>query len=253
MHEKTLTPIGPPQSFLERLDARLKLGCVLVWAVCVVTVPQRRFVLLGLYAALLGLLVLVNWRVFAKFVRRFAAALPFVIVLTVLLPFFKPGQPVWSYGPLEITRAGIWTAQRVAAAATLCVAGIALVWASTSEGALLYGLRGVGLPDLLVGVLGFMLRYLHVLRPELHRLTDARAARTIGPHGPGPVRSGANVLGTLFLRAHDRADRVADAMAARGFTGVRRPLHGSHWHAEEVVLGAGFAALVILLRLTVPN
>ncbi len=61
----------------------------------------------------------------------------------------------------------------------------------------------------------------------------------------------ANVLGTLFLRAHDRAERVADAMAARGYTGAARPLHGAHWHTDEVVLGLALATLVILLRLTV--
>jgi cobalt/nickel transport system permease protein len=92
---------------------------------------------------------------------------------------------------------------------------------------------------------------LHVLRPELHRLTDARAVRVVGRHGHGNLRSGANVVGALFLRAHDRAERVADAMVSRGFTGQRRDLYHYHWHIEELAAGAMFAGLVVALRLAV--
>ncbi|HVP11445.1 MAG TPA: cobalt ECF transporter T component CbiQ [Phycisphaerae bacterium] len=248
MHEKPLTLAAPPQVFLERLDPRIKLPCLLVWAICIVTVPPGRFTLLSIYALILLLLLLSNLKLLGKFARRFGAALPFVVILTCLLPFFSQGRTVWSYGPLEITEQGLWTAQRVATAATLCVAGMALVWASTSESRLLAGLRGLAVPATLVNVLAFMLRYLYVLRPELHRLTDARALRAIGDHGPGRLRSGANIVGALFLRAHDRAERVADAMVSRGFAGQRRDIYHYHWHAHELVAGIVFAGLIVALR-----
>lgn len=251
MHEEPLTLAAPPQTRLERTDTRVKIVCLLIWAVCVVTVPPRRPILCSVYAIVLALLLLGNLRLIGKFARRLAAALPLVLLLAVFLPFIKQGQRLWNLGPIEITREGVWTAQRVATAAILCVGAMALVWASTSESRLLAGLRGFKLPELLVNVLAFMLRYLHVLRRELHRLTDARAARTIGAHGPGGIRSGANVVGALFVRAHDRAERVADAMVMRGFSGRRRELHGSHWHAEDLAAGGFFAILVIGLRLAV--
>jgi cobalt/nickel transport system permease protein len=251
VHEEPLTLASPPQGFLERLDPRIKLVCLLVWAVCVVTVPPKHFILTGSYALILLVLLLANTKLFKKFARRFGAALPFVVLLSCLLPFFSEGRTVWSWGPLAITEQGLWTAQRVAAAATLCAAGMALVWASTSESRLLAGLRGLAVPATLVSVLGFMLRYLYVLRPELHRLTDARAVRTVGGHGPGRLRSGANVVGALFLRAHDRAERVADAMVSRGFTGQRRDLYHYHWHVQELAAGAALTGLVVTLRLAV--
>ena len=158
---------------------------------------------------------------------------------------------MWNWGPLAISEQGLWTAQRVATAATLCAAAMALVWASTSESRLLAGLRGLAVPAILVGVMGFMLRYLNVLRPELHRLTDARAVRTVGGHRHGSLRSGANVVGALFLRAHDRAERVADAMVSRGFTGQQRDLYHYHWHSDELAAGVMFAGLVVFLRLAV--
>ena len=248
MHEKPLTLATPPRSFLERTDPRIKIACLLVWALCVVTIPEGRFTLAAAYALILLLLLAANRRLLGKFLRRLGPALPMLLLLCALLPFFKPGRALWTIGPLEVTEPGVAVALRVGTAAFLCVGAMSLVWASTSETGLLTGLRGVGLPASFVSVIGFMLRYLHVLRPELHRLTDARAERTIGPHGPGKLRSGANVLGALFLRAHDRAERVADAMAARCFTEQPRTLYPDHWHGREVVLGVLFAALVVSLR-----
>jgi cobalt/nickel transport system permease protein len=248
MHEQRLFLTDAPPAPLERLEPRAKLFCLAVWVVCIVTVPLGNYRLLAAYALLLGLLVAANRRLTAKFLRRLAPALPAIIAAAVLLPFFKAGQTWWRWGPLAVSHAGVDTGLRVAAVASLCVAATALVWASTRQEMLLQGLRGVGLPALFVNVLGFMLRYLEVLRPELHRLTDARAARTIAPHSPHRLRSSANLIGTLFLRAHDRAERVADAMAARGYSGTMHTFHRPHFHTRDVLTAVLFAATVIALR-----
>jgi cobalt/nickel transport system permease protein len=251
LHEEPLTLAAPPRDLLERIDPRVKIVCLLVWAVCVVTIPVGQMRICAAYAVLLALLLIANVPLWGKFLRRFGAVLPFVLLVVVLLPFLRRGEALWGWGRLEVSREGLWTALRVGTAAALCIAGMALFWASTSESRLLAGLRGLAVPDTVVNVFGFMLRYLDVLRPELHRLTDARSARTIGKHGPGALRSGANVVGALFIRAHDRAQRVADAMVSRGFTGRGRDLYHRHWHLKDVAAGLGFVGLVVLLRLAV--
>lgn len=249
MHEKPLTLAAPPRTYLEQMDSRIKIACLLVWVACTISVPQGQNSLFVSYGAILLFLLASNLRLVVKFTKRFASALPFILLFAALLLFFKPGRPLWTIGPFAVTEPGLTTGLRVAVVATLCVGAMSLVWASTSEWALLIGLRGVGLPTVFVSVMGFMLRYLHVLRPELHRLTDARAERTIGPHGPGKLRSGANVLGSLFLRAHDRAERVGDAIAARSFSKRPRSLFDHHWHAHEVVLGTLFSIMIVVLRM----
>jgi cobalt/nickel transport system permease protein len=93
-----------------------------------------------------------------------------------------------------------------------------------------------------------MLRYLHVLRPELHRLWDARAARTIGRRRP-PFRSATNLLGALALRAHGRAERVADAMAARGYAGQWPVSHAHDPPARATLAAVLFVSVVVLLRI----
>lgn len=249
MHEKQLILTHTPQAPLERLEPRVKFVCLLMWVIVVVSLPAGAFAQWGAYALVVAILVAWNHRLAGKFLRRLAPALPLVLGVCLVVPFLRSGEPLWEWGPLSVSRAGVEQTARVGSAALLCVAGVALVWAGTSQEALLVGLRGVGVPGMFVGVLAFMLRYLEVLRPELHRLTDARAARTIGARGPGRLRSGANVLGALFLRAHDRAERVGDAMAARGYAGRLRPYDHSHLRATDVAVGLAFAALLLALRL----
>ncbi len=248
MHEKPLTLAFPPQGFLEHTDPRLKVLCLLVWVICVVTSPMEHWLLPVAYAAVLLLLLAGNPRLAGKFIRHLGSAIPFILAVVLLIPLFKEGVVVWRWGPLTVTREGWHVARQVGATAMLCVGAVALLWASTSEAGLLRGLRGVRLPVGFVAVFGFMLRYLHVLRPELHGLTDARSVRTIGTAGPGPLRSAANVVGTLFLRAHGRAEQVADAMALRGFDGRWRTLGDHHWHMVEVAGAMGFMVMVIAAR-----
>jgi cobalt/nickel transport system permease protein len=249
VHEETLILTQSRSSFLEKLDPRGKLIALLAWLFCAISAPPRSWRLFAALATVLLLLLACNRHLLRRFASRFAAPLPAIIVLAAVIPLAREGRPLWQVGFLTVTREGLELAGRFAAIASLCLGAVALVWASTRQELLLSGLRGLGVPPVFTEVLGFMLRYLEVLRPELHRLIDARAARSIGPRGPGRVQSTANVVGTLFLRAHDRADRVAQAMAARGYTGRPWALRRLHLHARDLLAVTSFTATLIGLRL----
>lgn len=249
MHEQRLILTDAPRAVLERIEPRVKLFCLAVWVICVVSIPPGDYRALAAYGLLLVALLATNVRLAGKFLRRFAPAVPVIMAAAVLLPLFVEGEVQWRLGPLVASRPGVNAGLRLAAVAGLCVAAVALVWASTRQELLLQGLRGVGLPSIFVNVLAFMLRYLEVLRPELHRLTDARTARTISGRRPDRLRHSANLIGVLFLRAHDRAERVADAMVARGYTGTLHTFHRPHFHARDLVVGAAFTGVVVGWRI----
>ncbi len=248
MHEKILTCVEPPLTLLQRLDPRIKIVCALVWAVSVVSLPTRHTRVLTAYGAMLLILVVLGHAEVGKFLRRLAAALPLILLLVGLLPFFSRGQVVWQMGPLQITEQGLESAQRVGVRAVLCLAMVCLLWATTPEAQLIAAMRGLGLPAVLAGAIAFMLRYLYVLRPELHRLWDARAARTVGTAAGVGFRSAANLLGAFFLRAHDRALRVSDAMAARGYQGRSLLLPRDRFQPAQILVGVTFIAVIIGLR-----
>ena len=85
-------------------------------------------------------------------------------------------------------------------------------------------MRRLGFPLVLVATLQFMERYRHVLLEEIDRMATARRARTFGRRGALSWGLLGGLIGMLFLRTFERAERVHDAMIARGWTGTIRSL-----------------------------
>jgi cobalt/nickel transport system permease protein len=62
-----------------------------------------------------------------------------------------------------------------------------------------------------------MYRYLPVLAEESRRMQRARASRTFSRQRRVAWRSLTTILGRLFVRSADRAERIYLAMCARGW------------------------------------
>ena len=78
-------------------------------------------------------------------------------------------------------------------------------------------LRRAHVPALLITTLTLMHRYLFVLAEEEQRMRRARASRTLVATRRLHWRVLGTVVGHLFLRASERAERIYDAMCARGW------------------------------------
>jgi len=78
-------------------------------------------------------------------------------------------------------------------------------------------LRRLHVPGLLVTTLALMHRYLFVLGDEAGRMRRARASRTLVRSRRLDWALSANVVGRLFVRASERAERIYLAMCARGW------------------------------------
>ena len=68
-----------------------------------------------------------------------------------------------------------------------------------------------------VTTLTLMHRYLFVLADEAERMRRARASRTFTRGRRFQWHTLATVVGQLFIRASERAERIYDAMCARGW------------------------------------
>jgi cobalt/nickel transport system permease protein len=106
-------------------------------------------------------------------------------------------------------------------------AGI-LLSATTGIPDLLWGMKSLGIPRMLVSIVGFMIRYLFVLADEALRMIRARTARSPrlpGTRPPGIVwraRVAGLMVGSLFIRSLERSERVHAAMLSRGYDGEMR-------------------------------
>lgn len=105
----------------------------------------------------------------------------------------------------------------VAVRGGLCLLTVLVFAAVTPFGALPGVLRRIGMPALLVTTMTLMHRYLFVLVDESDRMRRARACRTLAPKRGLGWGLPAEVIGRLFVRASERAERIYLAMCARGW------------------------------------
>jgi len=76
------------------------------------------------------------------------------------------------------------------------------------------------MPEMLVQIMGFMIRYLDVVTGEMARMTTAMRSRGCDPRSPRHWPMLARSLGALFIRSYERGERVHLAMLSRGYTGT---------------------------------
>ncbi len=137
---------------------------------------------------------------------------PLLLRLLALSPFVAGVALASAWRP-----GGVLDWRVVALRSGLCLATVILLAQTTPFSELLAVLRRARVPALLVTTIALMQRYLFVLGDERDRLRRARASRTFTPTRRLAWWTGATVVAQLFVRASERAERVYDAMCARGW------------------------------------
>ncbi len=204
-------------SLIHRLPAHVKLVALLAFMLTVVATPREWYVAFGGYLAVLAAVIAVSQVPPLYIVKRMVIELPFV-VFAVLMPFIATGPRTELLG-LTVSEPGLLAAWGLLAKGTLGVIASLTLAATTEPRDLLTGLNKLRLPNQLVQIMGFMMRYLDVVLEEMRRMRIAREARGFRAgtirHWPIVARS----AGALFIRSYERGERVHLAMVSRGYTG----------------------------------
>lgn len=116
---------------------------------------------------------------------------------------------------LDPVRHGAWTG--VALKSGLCLLIVTLVSQTTPFSEILRVLRRLRVPALLITTIALMHRYLFVMVEESERMRRARASRTFSRVKARQWQTLSTVLAQLFIRTSERAERIYDAMCARGW------------------------------------
>lgn len=229
MHFDLIDVYRPHPSWIHSLDPRVKILAAVLLILSAVLLPDDGWLF---FLLLLAFLVMLAWRSglgWSFSLRRAFVAIPFVLA-ALPLPFLTPGTEIWVVPGLgwTMTAEGLVRFSAILCRTWLAVQAGVLLSATTPAADLLWGLRALGMPRLLVGVVGFMLRYIFVLADEALRMLQARSARSPklpGRHRPGLAWQGrvaGMMVGTFFLRSLERSERVFAAMASRGYAGEIR-------------------------------
>jgi cobalt/nickel transport system permease protein len=191
------------ESPVHRLPAWLKLAGALATVVVTVVLPPGRWgAYLGVAVLLAG--VAAASRVPPGFIlRRLVTLEPLALGIAGLAVFQPHGGRIFA---------------TMLAKTTLCLLTMILLSNTTPFSALLDVLRRARVPAILVSTLALMYRYLFVLADEVQRMRRARASRTFSPGRRWTWRALGTVIGQLFVRSTERAERIYAAMTARGWS-----------------------------------
>jgi cobalt/nickel transport system permease protein len=204
-------------SWLHRAPAHLKLLGLLAFMFSVVALPRDWYAAFAVALLVLVGLVAGSGVPPLYLGKRMLVELPFV-VFALLLPVVATGPRVEVLG-LSLSQAGLVGAWSLLAKGTLGVLASLLLAATTEPRALLAGLERLHLPQQLVQIMTFMVRYLDVVTEEMRRMQVARESRGFSARNPKHWPVVARSAGALFIRSYERGERVHLAMLSRGYDG----------------------------------
>ncbi len=235
---------------VHRLEPHLKIVSVLAFAVVVVTTPVHASWAPAAYAG--HLLAVVGAAAVAgvgpgRLARGLVVEIPF-LGFALLMPFVAPGPRVEVLG-LSVSQSGLAAGGGLLAKATLSVLAATVLAATTEPRELLRGLERLRLPQLLVQILLFMIRYADVVGGELHRMRVARESRGFRGGRMSALRVLGPATGSLFVRCFERGERVHLAMLSRGYAGrlPSGPVAAVDGRSWAVALSLPAVAGVVLL------
>jgi cobalt/nickel transport system permease protein len=229
MHFDAFDRYHESESFLHRLDPRVKVVVTVAFILSNALLPDGAWIAFGISWLFL---LLANWlsNLGVGFTfRRSLVALPFALIAITVL-FSMPGDPLFTFHflrwDLAITDVGLLRFVSILIRSWLSVQMAILLVAVARFPDLIHALEHLRIPLILTTIIAFLYRYLFVLGDEVFRLMRARESRSAAAPGQRAGRSIAwranvagHMAGQLFLRSYERSDRVYNAMLARGFTG----------------------------------
>lgn len=246
MHHHYIDRFSYQDSPIHRIDPRAKVIAVVVYMLVLIsldkyTLPSPWFVVFPAVLLMWGGIPI------GFVVKHTLVVSPFIVCLVAFSPIFdKTLRPITD----EIMIGGGWiTAVSILIRFVLGMAALIALASTTRFPELLKGLEKLGVPRILVTQLRFLYRYLFLMIDQAMHLRQARAARDAGC-GPAGQRwqSAAALVGVLFTRTLEQAERVHLAMIARGYDGTVRLAKPLQWHGTDALFLAITAAYLVVIR-----
>jgi len=240
-------------SIIHNLDARTKVLAFLTLIVVTVLTPAQCWPIFLFHLALIGVTLMLSRIPVSYVLTRSLIILPFVLMVSLFLPFLPSNQPAGGYslglGSLTLGRSNLLVFWNVLIKGLIGVLAVILLSSTTPFPKLLEALKKFRVPSLLTLLLGFIYRYFFVLLDEI--LSIKRAVESRGYRGRWiwQVKILGRILGQLFLRTYERGERVYLGMVARGFQGLPRTLSPSQMRRADYLFLLGFLSATAFSQL----
>lgn len=249
--DMTLGQYYPVDSPVHSLDPRTKFivsFCYIIGIFFLSTPIQYGLLFLGL------LLVIQLSRVPMAYILRGIKPILFILLFAFVMNLFlTPGERIWGFWKLSITREGIRMALLMMSRLFLLIMGSSLLTLTTSPIKLTYGMESIFSPlkrfnfpvHEMSMMMGIALRFIPTLTAETDKIMKAQMARG-ADFESGSIfkraRALVPILVPLFLSSIQRASELADAMEARCYNGGegRTRLHELKYEKRDLIFALIF-------------
>jgi cobalt/nickel transport system permease protein len=243
---------------MHTLDPRAKiLAFFTLIIVSVSTPPDRYFAFAGYLFICIAAAVLSKIPA-GKFLKRIAVVIPFVLLVGISLPFIKSGDTAGAAGSistgiggLSVSYSGLMLLWNVTIKALVAIMALTIVSMTTQFSDFLKALEDFHVPRIFTMLAGFAHRYIFVLADEFMRMKRARDSRLYGGRWLWHAKVIGGMIGTMFLRSYERAERIYVAMVSRGFDGRCEKSSMGRMRIADYAFSASVIVAAFALRLIV--
>lgn len=236
--------LGRIDSPVHHIDARAKALVTILFICIVMSLPTHEISMLTPFL-LYPITLLALGRIPMSYIlQKLLVAAPFALVVGIFNPIMDR-HILFHIGPVNITSGWISFASILFRFVLTVGAALALI-ACTGMYQLSAGLLKLGIPRVFVMQLLFLYRYLFVIGDEADRMKRGASLRLSGRRLELPIY--ASLVGHLLLRSVDRAQRIYQAMLARGFDGTIRVAGETRWHLADTVFVVGWGTFFVVSR-----
>lgn len=260
MRDITIGQYYPADSALHRMDPRVKIIGTFVYLASVFLFRGWSFLLGAFVLLVLMLISKVPIRMMIRGIRPILVILLFTAVLNI---FLTPGEILWQFKAIKVTKEGLLTAGRTSIRLVLLVLGASIMTLTTTPNKLTDALERLMRPLKVFRVpvheiammMSIALRFIPILMEETDRIKKAQMARGADFESGGliqRVKAMIPLLVPLFVSAFRRANDLALAMEARCYHGGEgrtqmKPLrYRSSDYAAYALLALYLAAAIVL-------
>lgn len=172
----------------------------------------------------------------------------FMLLVLLIVPLGAGGTPLVTLGSLRYSQEGLRLAGAVALKGNAIVLAIMALVGTMDVVVLGHALHHLGVPEKLIHVMLFSVRYFDVLRREYHRLAAAMKVRGFRPRmNRHTYRAYGYLVGMLLVRSLERSERIVAAMKCRGFRGRFYLLEHFAFSRRDAYFAVAATALGIFL------
>jgi cobalt/nickel transport system permease protein len=211
-------PFASGNSLIHRTDPRIRLIVAVLFSFTVALCFHFPSLLTSLAATVI-LVLLARLNPVSLF-RRLLLVNGFVLLLWLFLPWTWGGDPLLRISGLEITRQGVMMAAILTIKCNVILMLLVTLVSTMSFVTMGHALHRLRMPDRFVALFVLTYRYIFVIEQEYERIIRAVKIRGFVPRTTiHSYRTYAYIVGMLFVRATERAERVYFAMRCRGYNG----------------------------------